>query len=76
MIVGIDRMSNSAASICSASVSIFAKVMSVCFSEARSKTGANERHGGHQVAQKSIRVIPSLPTVSAKFSAVTATVPI
>ena len=48
--------------------------MSGYFSDARSNTGANVRHGPHQDAQKSTSTIPSLVAISPKFSAVSATV--
>src|SRR3954454_22892842 len=44
--------------------------MSACFSLAFSNTGANIRHGPHQAAHQSTRVIPSAATVSWKLSLV------
>src|SRR5689334_6813968 len=73
MIVGIELIWYWSASSCCASVSTLANVMSGCFSEARSKTGANRTHGPHHDAQKSTRTMPS-PTVCSKFSDVNATV--
>ena len=56
------------------SVSILPKVMSGCCSLAASKTGANIRHGPHQEAHQSTRVIPGLVTVSSNVSSVSAMV--
>ncbi len=72
--VGIERTSNAAASCCWASVSTLVKRMSSCFSDAFSYTGANWRHGPHQLAQKSIRTNSFSFRVSSKFSAVSSTV--
>src|ERR1039458_3040124 len=55
--VGMDEMLNCWASSVSASVSTLPNTASVYFSDARSKTGANMRHGPHQEAQKSTRII-------------------
>ena len=44
--------------------------MSGCCSLAAWKTGANLRHGPHQEAHQSTRVIPSLVTVSSNVSLV------
>src|SRR4051812_4810341 len=74
MIVGMERMSNFAASACWSSVSTLPNVMSWCFSEERSYVGAKRTQGPHQLAQKSTRTIPSLAVSSSKFSAVKATV--
>jgi hypothetical protein len=71
--VGIDVTPYSCASSVSASVSTLANVASACFSLAFSKTGANWRHGGHHVAQKSMRTMPS-PTVASWVSRVIVTV--
>ncbi len=73
--VGIERMPSWADSACSASVSTLAKVMSVCCSEAASKTGAKERHGPHHSAQKSTSRMPSDEIACSKRSAVSVTVP-
>ena len=56
------------------SVSISPNVMSGCCSLAAAKTGANLRHGPHQDAHQSTRVIPGLVTVSSNVSMVSATV--
>src|SRR6185437_3862336 len=72
--VGIDEIWPAAASSGWSSVSTLPKVMSGCCSLAASKTGANIRHGPHQDAHQSTRVIPGPVTVSAKESLVSATV--
>src|SRR5699024_5104442 len=53
-----------------ASVSTLPKVTSGCSSEVASKIGPKRLHGPHHSAQKSSRTMPSLPTVSWKFSPV------
>src|SRR5262249_2753519 len=74
--VGIDVIPKEAASACCASVSTLAKTASGCCSEARSKTGANIRHGPHQDAQKSPRARSASAITVSKFSAVSSTVAI
>ena len=56
------------------SVSILPNVMSGCCLLAAWKTGANIRHGPHQEAHQSTRVIPGLVTVSSNVSLVSAMV--
>src|SRR5262245_698678 len=72
--VGIDVIPKEAASACCASVSTLAKTASGCCSEARSKMGANIRHGPHQDAQKSTRARSAPAITVSKFSAVSSTV--
>ena len=72
--VGIEVIWAAAESPPWSSVSILPNVMSGCFSLAAWKTGANIRHGPHQVAHQSMSVIPGLVTVSSNLSLVTATV--
>jgi hypothetical protein len=55
-------------------VSTLPNVMSGCCPLASWKTGANLRHGPHQEAHQSTRVIPSLVTVSSNVSLVSAMV--
>ena len=74
--VGMDEMSNAAASSGCASVSTLPNTASGCRSDAFSKIGPNIRHGPHQAAQKSTRTRPSPLTVELKFSAVSSTVAI
>ena len=72
--VGMDEMLNCWASSVSASVSTLPNTASECFSDARSKTGANMRHGPHQEAQKSTRTMSAPPTTDSKFWPVSSTV--
>ena len=72
--VGIDWMRPAAASSGWSSVFTLPKVMSACRSLAASKTGANIRHGPHQDAHQSTKVMPSVETVLSKVSLVKATV--
>src|ERR1019366_8017614 len=72
--VGMDEMLNCWASSVSASVSTLPNTASACFSDARSKTGANMRHGPHQDAQKSTRTMSEPPTTDSKFWPVSSTV--
>src|ERR1035438_7122826 len=72
--VGMDEMLNCWASAVSASVSTLPNTASECFSDARSKTGANMRHGPHQDAQKSTRTMSAPPTTDSKFWPVSSTV--
>src|SRR6266567_2858281 len=65
--VGMDEILNCWASTVSASVSTLPNTASECFSDARSKTGANMRHGPHQEAQKSTRTMSAPPTTDSKF---------
>jgi hypothetical protein len=51
--VGIERMLNCAARLCSSSVLTLANSMSGCFADAAANVGANARHGAHHGAQKS-----------------------
>src|SRR3954453_23010792 len=67
--MSIEGIPEGAASSCSASVSIFAKVASGLASLTASKTGANWWHGRHQSAQKSSSTMPS-ETVSSWVSMV------
>ena len=55
-------------------MSILPNVMSGCCLLAAWKTGANIRHGPHQEAHQSTRVIPGLVTVSSNVSLVSAMV--
>src|SRR5437588_6844243 len=48
--------------------------MSWCLSAAASNTGANARHGGHHVAQKSMNRMPPLFTVGSKLASVSSRV--
>src|ERR1039458_9891772 len=72
--VGMDEMLNCWASSVSASVSTLPNTASVYFSDARSKTGANMRHGPHQEAQKSTRTMSEPPATDSKFWPVSSTV--
>src|ERR1700722_8290492 len=72
--VGMDEMLNCWARLVSASVSTLPNTASEYFSDARSKTGANMRHGPHQEAQKSTRTMSAPPTTDSKFWPVSSTV--
>ena len=62
------------ASSSSASVSILPNVTSPYLTEARSNTGANARHGPHQLAQKSSSTTPGFSMVVLKVACVISTV--
>ena len=68
--VGMEPIRAAAESSNWSSVSILPNVISGCFSLAAWKTGANIRHGPHQEAHQSTRVIPGLVTVSSNVSLV------
>src|SRR5262245_13379504 len=74
MSVGIERMSNAAASSRCSSVFTFPNTTSACRSEAASNAGANARHGAHQGAQKSTMSMSLLATTLSKLSLVSSTV--
>src|SRR2546425_11693953 len=68
MSVGMLRMLNAAASSCSSSVLIFAKVASGLVSATFSYTRANARQGPHQGAHQSMNRMPPFATVCWKSS--------
>src|SRR5665647_887712 len=70
--VGMEVIRAEAANDCSASVSTLPKTMSGWVELLCSKTGANERHGPHQAAQKSTRTMSLSSSVCPKDSAVSA----
>ena len=72
--VGMELIRAAADSPGWSSVSILPNVMSGCCLLAAWNTGANIRHGPHQEAHQSTRVIPGWVTVSSNVSLVSAMV--